>query len=212
MVYACFPILRMPLTEEQRARMEENRLKAIRKKEEAKTASNIASKKEQHQPKIDNPSSKPFPSSSTFYSNGSPAASSKPPSSSSSHKKVSPGVCVLVSPDRFVVRSDFHAAAVAAFKTVDSARYDAKERLWSFSVSDHARLAEAVRPLAPDFRLKQLPPWIVKVFGPRGERDRARSRAQLPAEIMDRVEPTLREGLMPFQREGVEFALKRDVS
>ncbi len=125
------------------------------------------------------------------------------------------GTCELVSPSRFVVRMKFHPGAVAAFKEVDSGRYDARARLWSFSVREHDRLQGRLSPLRPEFALEPLPRWVVDVFGAKGdaERERRRRRSASARSIMsDEMGETLREGLMPFQREGVEFALKRGVS
>ncbi len=102
----------------------------------------------------------------------------------------------------------FHDGAVAAFKTLSSAKYDAKERIWSFDLSEHGQLMRKVAALRPDFVLTGLPDWVVRSFGGRKV---AKTRGD-DDDLWDNVEPMLREGLMPFQREGVEFAYKRNVS
>ena len=79
-------------------------------------------------------------------------------------------------------------------------------------MADHSRLASSVAALRPDFVLEGLPRVVLDVFGERGEAERCRRRASLPREVMEQfVGEALRDGLMPFQKEGVEFALKRQV-
>ena len=103
----------MPLTEEERARIEANRRKAIEKRNKAGVAAKSGSSSNQpHQAANNVPQPKVAParsSSNSFYGHGG--------------RKLS-GVCSLSSAERFDVKIGYHEAVVAAVKALPSCRYE----------------------------------------------------------------------------------------
>lgn len=143
-------------------------------------------------------SNKPSQSSSSFY-----GTSTSSPSSGFSKPKVT-GKCVLLSRDRFTVELRFHEGSIGVFKSISSGRYNASDRTWSFHIDDHDELLKKLRPLLPDLSVEGLPKWIMETFSAK------KSTLKLVTEDEeDQVEPDLWQALMPFQREGVRYALKR---
>ena len=103
----------MPLTEEERARIEANRRKAIEKRNAGVAAKSGSSSNQPLQATNKVPQSKVAPiarqSSNSFYGH--------------SGRKVS-GVCSLSSAERFDVKIGYHEAVVAAVKALPSCRYE----------------------------------------------------------------------------------------
>ncbi len=144
----------MVLTEEQKARMEENRRKAMSKRSEKSVESKIppvVSSRLVPTAPTATPRPKPLPSFSASF----------PPSSSSSRKKIC-GHCRLVSVDRFEVKIGFHEGVVSALKSLKTASYSPKERVWSAGVEEHDELMRRVAGMRPDVMLEPLPRWIVR--------------------------------------------------
>ena len=108
----------MPLTEEERARIEANRRKAIEKRNKAGVAAKAKSGSGSNQPPLQATNNVPQPkvaaparqSSNSFYGHG-------------GGRKVS-GVCSLSSAERFDVKIGYHEAVVAAVKALPSCRYE----------------------------------------------------------------------------------------
>lgn len=93
------------------------------------------------------------------------------------------------------------------FKSLPSGAYNAQDRTWNFALSDHDRLMSQVQPLEPRVIIQPLPKWVIRTFSrPFSEEQEADLR-----ELSERLEPTLERGLMPFQKDGVAFALRRQV-
>ena len=54
---------------------------------------------------------------------------------------------VLLDKETFRVEMQYHPGAIAVFKTIQSGRYNATARTWSFALKDHNELARSLRPL-----------------------------------------------------------------
>ncbi|XP_054642861.1 SWI/SNF-related matrix-associated actin-dependent regulator of chromatin subfamily A-like protein 1 isoform X2 [Dunckerocampus dactyliophorus] len=115
------------------------------------------------------------------------------------------GQCTLVSPTKFEVDIGYHVDVIAAFKQMPTKTYDIKSRKWSFSLEDYRRLMELLGGIAA-VEVEPLPRAIVQAFSARFEGPQARS-LDVPVADLSHVDPLITSSLMPFQREGVNFAV-----
>ncbi|KAJ8385096.1 hypothetical protein AAFF_G00193170 [Aldrovandia affinis] len=117
------------------------------------------------------------------------------------------GRCVLLSRSQFEVDVGYHADVIALFKQMPSKSYDMKTRKWSFLLEDYKKLMDVVIGL-PLVEVEPLPRAVVQAFSPQFEKSRSRP-AQVPEADLSRVDLCLTHSLMPFQRDGVSFAVSR---
>ena len=119
----------------------------------------------------------------------------------------------------------YQSEVIGIFKQSKSGQYNAQDRNWHFKISEHDELLAKLKPLMVknialvlscfhdfyDFQQKinlgiePLPKWILETF--------SKFKLKLiPDEDINwcDIEPTLAECLMPFQRDGVMYALKRN--
>uniref|UniRef100_A0A8C8S1K4 SWI/SNF-related matrix-associated actin-dependent regulator of chromatin subfamily A-like protein 1 n=1 Tax=Pelusios castaneus TaxID=367368 RepID=A0A8C8S1K4_9SAUR len=118
------------------------------------------------------------------------------------------GKCVLLSRSRFEVDIGYSAEMIQAFKQMNSRNYDLKTRKWSFQLEDYPRLMEAALGL-PSVTLEALPRPVIEVFAPRFDQP-ALHVSDVPEADLSAVDSKLVMSLMPFQREGVNFAISRE--
>ncbi|XP_065357784.1 SWI/SNF-related matrix-associated actin-dependent regulator of chromatin subfamily A-like protein 1 [Calliphora vicina] len=106
----------------------------------------------------------------------------------------------MISPLRFEVQpSSYHVQLIEVFKSIPSKSYDANTRCWNFALTDYKLLQERINPLKPDIVIGVIPKTVLNL-------------CQRPAKTINRtclesIEPTLAEKLMPFQQDGVCFAI-----
>ncbi|XP_037345329.2 SWI/SNF-related matrix-associated actin-dependent regulator of chromatin subfamily A-like protein 1 [Pungitius pungitius] len=117
------------------------------------------------------------------------------------------GTCVMVSPARFEVDVGYHADVVAAFKQMPTKSYDMKTRKWSFSLGDYKRLLDLLSGIAA-VEVEPLPKAVVQAFSARFDGTEARS-LDVPEADLSAIDPSLTCSLMPFQRDGVNFAVSK---
>ncbi|KAM8856739.1 SWI/SNF-related matrix-associated actin-dependent regulator of chromatin subfamily A-like protein 1 isoform 1-T1 [Spinachia spinachia] len=117
------------------------------------------------------------------------------------------GMCVMVSPARFEVDIGYNADVVAAFKQMPTKSYDMKTRKWSFSLGDYKRLMDLLSGIAA-VEVEPLPKAVVQAFSARFDGTQARS-LDVPEADLSAVDPSLTCSLMPFQRDGVNFAISK---
>ena len=117
---------------------------------------------------------------------------------------------VLSDRETFKVEMAYHPGAIALFKTISSSRYNATERTWYFSLKDHNDLTRMMRQLQPEVQVDPLPRWVLETFGPNKRAFSNREDANLSInEDGPSVEPWLWDCLMPFQKDGVRYAINR---
>ncbi|KAJ3591822.1 hypothetical protein NHX12_006954 [Muraenolepis orangiensis] len=119
------------------------------------------------------------------------------------------GQCILVSPARFEVDIGYHVDLIAAFKQMPTKNYDMKTRKWSFALEDYRRLMEQLRGIAAAVEVEPLPRAVVQVFCDSFDGPQARP-LEVPEADLSAVEPSLTRSLMPFQRDGVNFAIFKE--
>ncbi|XP_034549236.1 SWI/SNF-related matrix-associated actin-dependent regulator of chromatin subfamily A-like protein 1 [Notolabrus celidotus] len=117
------------------------------------------------------------------------------------------GQCILVSHTKFEVDIGYHGEVIAAFKQMPTKTYDMKTRKWSFSLEDYKRLVDLLSGIAA-VEVEPLPRAIVQAFSARFDGTEARSLDVPEADLSD-IDPSLTRSLMPFQREGVNFAVSK---
>uniref|UniRef100_A0A8C4HM85 SWI/SNF-related matrix-associated actin-dependent regulator of chromatin subfamily A-like protein 1 n=1 Tax=Dicentrarchus labrax TaxID=13489 RepID=A0A8C4HM85_DICLA len=115
------------------------------------------------------------------------------------------GQCILVSQTKFEVDIGYHVDVIAAFKQMPTKSYDMKTRKWSFSLEDYKRLMDLLSGIAA-VEVEPLPRAIVQAFSARFDGTEARS-LDVPEADLSSIDPSLTRSLMPFQKEGVNFAV-----
>lgn len=117
------------------------------------------------------------------------------------------GQCTVVSRSKFEVDVGYHVDVIAAFKQMPSKSYDMKLRKWSFSFDDYKNLMELLGGIAA-VEVEPLPRAVIQAFSARFDGTEARS-LDVPEADLSGIDPTLTHSLMPFQREGVNFAVSK---
>nr|DBA19612.1 TPA: hypothetical protein GDO54_015415 [Pyxicephalus adspersus] len=138
---------------------------------------------------------------------------------------VTKGRCIKHGEDRFRVEVGYQAELIALFKTIPSKNYDPATKMWNFNLEDYTTLNTKTRKwnfLLEDYqklmeaihRIQQvevepLPRSVVQAFAAQFEKT-SLSRAEIPDVDLSSVDSKLVSSLMPFQREGVSFAISRE--
>ncbi|KAG9477570.1 hypothetical protein GDO78_002780 [Eleutherodactylus coqui] len=118
------------------------------------------------------------------------------------------GKCVLVSRSRFEVDIGYHVEIIGLFKQMSSRNYDMKTRKWSFLLEDYQKLMEASLRL-PQVEVEPLPRPVIQAFASQFEKT-SLNRPEVPDVDLSAVDSKLVSSLMPFQRDGVNFAIFRE--
>ncbi|KAM4025004.1 SWI/SNF-related matrix-associated actin-dependent regulator of chromatin subfamily A-like protein 1 [Anomaloglossus baeobatrachus] len=118
------------------------------------------------------------------------------------------GKCLLVSRSRFEVDIGYHLEVIALFKQMNSRNYDMKTRKWSFLLEDYQPLMEALLRIQ-QAEVEPLPRPVLQAFASQFDKTSV-SRPEVPDVDLSVVESKLESSLMPFQREGVSFAISRE--
>ncbi|XP_030065572.1 SNF2 related chromatin remodeling annealing helicase 1 isoform X2 [Microcaecilia unicolor] len=118
------------------------------------------------------------------------------------------GRCVLISRSRFEVDIGYHPDCIGAFKQMGSRNYDMKTRKWSFLLEDYQRLSEALHSF-PSLEVEPLPKAVIQTLVSQFEKT-STDPASVPEAELSMVDSKLVNNLMPFQREGVNFAVSRE--
>ncbi|XP_013816257.2 SWI/SNF-related matrix-associated actin-dependent regulator of chromatin subfamily A-like protein 1 isoform X1 [Apteryx mantelli] len=118
------------------------------------------------------------------------------------------GKCVLISRFRFEVDIGYSAEVIGVFKQMNSRNYDMKTRKWSFLLEDYPKLMEAVQSLV-SVEVEPLPKAVIQTFATQIERFTSQM-VDFPDADLSVVDSKIVTSLMPFQREGVNFAILRN--
>ncbi|NWW73380.1 SMAL1 protein, partial [Climacteris rufus] len=117
------------------------------------------------------------------------------------------GKCVLVSRLRFEVDIGYSAEVIGVFKQMDSRNYDMNTRKWNFLLQDYPKLMEVLLSLV-SVEVEPLPEAVIKTFA--AQLQRSPSQTDIPDADLSVVDSKIVTSLMPFQREGVNFAIFRN--
>ncbi|XP_041057134.1 SWI/SNF-related matrix-associated actin-dependent regulator of chromatin subfamily A-like protein 1 isoform X3 [Carcharodon carcharias] len=151
--------------------------------------------------------------------------SSSAGSSVSNWRNNSRGCCVKHSEGRFRVEIGFNAELLLIFKTIPSRNFDMATKMWNFSLDDYSNLNMKTRKwsfLLEDYKelfdalsrisavqIEPFPRGVLEVFLPQFEKSYLEP-LEIPEADLLSVDSKLVHSLMPFQREGVNFAISRD--
>ncbi|NWR23034.1 SMAL1 protein, partial [Emberiza fucata] len=116
------------------------------------------------------------------------------------------GKCVLISRLRFEVDIGYSAEVIAVFKKMDSRNYDMNTRKWNFLLEDYPKLMQMLLSLV-SVEVEPLPEAVIKTFA--AQLQRSPSLTDIPDADLSGVDSRIVTSLMPFQREGVNFAISR---
>ncbi|NWI83456.1 SMAL1 protein, partial [Dryoscopus gambensis] len=117
------------------------------------------------------------------------------------------GKCVLISRSRFEVDIGYSVEVIGVFKQMDSRNYDMNTRKWNFLLEDYPKLMEVLLSLV-SVEVEPLPEAVIKTFA--AHLQRSPSQTDIPDADLSVVDSKIVTSLMPFQREGVNFAISRN--
>ncbi|XP_064647797.1 SWI/SNF-related matrix-associated actin-dependent regulator of chromatin subfamily A-like protein 1 [Lineus longissimus] len=116
------------------------------------------------------------------------------------------GTCCLISRERFEVNILYHPAVIEIFKSMPTRCYDATSKHWTFKLGDYYSLTEKLRRV-DGVTVEALPAMVRAVFST--QLGGKYPPVHIPVADLSNVEESLVQTLMPFQREGVSFAISR---
>ncbi|NXU47291.1 SMAL1 protein, partial [Turnix velox] len=117
------------------------------------------------------------------------------------------GKCMLISRSRFEVDIGYSAEVIGVFKQMDSRNYDMNTRKWNFLLEDYPKLMKVLLDL-PSVEVEPLPEAVITTFA--AQIQRSTSETDIPDADISVVDSELVTSLMPFQREGVNFAISKN--
>uniref|UniRef100_A0A663DV06 SWI/SNF-related matrix-associated actin-dependent regulator of chromatin subfamily A-like protein 1 n=1 Tax=Aquila chrysaetos chrysaetos TaxID=223781 RepID=A0A663DV06_AQUCH len=117
------------------------------------------------------------------------------------------GKCVLISRLRFEVDIGYSAEVIGVFRQMDSRNYDMNTRKWNFLLEDYPKLMEVLQSLV-SVEVEPLPEAVIQTFA--AQIQRSTSQIDVPDADLSVVDSKIVTSLMPFQREGVNFAILRN--
>ncbi|NXI73696.1 SMAL1 protein, partial [Anseranas semipalmata] len=118
------------------------------------------------------------------------------------------GKCVLISRSRFEVDIGYSAEVIGAFKQMNSRNYDVKTRKWNFLLEDYPKLMKMFQSLA-SVEIEPLPETVIQTFAAQIQSSTSQAM-DFPDADLSVVDSKIVTSLMPFQREGVNFAILRN--
>ncbi|XP_043934163.1 SWI/SNF-related matrix-associated actin-dependent regulator of chromatin subfamily A-like protein 1 [Protopterus annectens] len=118
------------------------------------------------------------------------------------------GKCVLISRSRFEVDIGYNAGIIGIFKQQNTWNYDMKTRKWNFLLEDYKSLMESVSKIET-LELEPLPRAVIQAFATQFEKTQSK-QTNIPDANLSEVDPEIVQNLMPFQREGVNFAVSKE--
>ncbi|XP_021921060.1 SWI/SNF-related matrix-associated actin-dependent regulator of chromatin subfamily A-like protein 1 isoform X2 [Zootermopsis nevadensis] len=115
------------------------------------------------------------------------------------------GNCQLISKERFTVTVPYHEQLIDIFNSIDSRNYDPAEKTWNFTLEDYNIFMRKLQCLKGAVSVTGLPDYVLKTF---------RKSSHEPENFKDvdlsRIDVTLLNSLMPFQREGICFGISKN--
>ncbi|XP_031446435.1 SWI/SNF-related matrix-associated actin-dependent regulator of chromatin subfamily A-like protein 1 isoform X2 [Phasianus colchicus] len=115
------------------------------------------------------------------------------------------GKCVLISRSRFEVDIGYSAEVVGVFKQMNSRNYDMKTRKWNFLLEDYPKLMKVFQNLV-SVEVEPLPGTVIQAFAAQIQSSTSQ-KMDFPDADLSVVDSKIVTSLMPFQREGVNFAV-----
>jgi SWI/SNF-related matrix-associated actin-dependent regulator 1 of chromatin subfamily A len=115
------------------------------------------------------------------------------------------GNCQLLSKERFIVIVPYQEQLIEIFKSIDSKVYNPQDRTWSFALEDYHVFMKKLQCLKGSVSVSGLPDYVLKTFlNPAYEHEDCRDVD------LSRIDKSLLDSLMPFQREGICFGISKN--
>ncbi|XP_064401335.1 SWI/SNF-related matrix-associated actin-dependent regulator of chromatin subfamily A-like protein 1 isoform X1 [Halichondria panicea] len=120
-------------------------------------------------------------------------------------------VCI-VSRTRLEVKVQYDHDLIEIFKKMPTRAYNTKTSLWSFGIEDYNSLVKAIQSSCKHVELDLIPRPVVNLFLSQLQAQSHSIQAKSHSSVIDwsRIETKLSTALMEFQKEGVEYSIKRD--
>ncbi|XP_072324452.1 SWI/SNF-related matrix-associated actin-dependent regulator of chromatin subfamily A-like protein 1 isoform X3 [Scyliorhinus torazame] len=113
----------------------------------------------------------------------------------------------LLSRTRCDVEIGYHEEVLKVFKQAESRHYNMKTRKWSFLLEDYRQLFGALSRITA-VQIEPFPRGVLEIFLSQFEKS-CPEPPEIPEADLSSVDSKLVHSLMPFQREGVNFAISR---
>ncbi|XP_038646256.1 SWI/SNF-related matrix-associated actin-dependent regulator of chromatin subfamily A-like protein 1 [Scyliorhinus canicula] len=113
----------------------------------------------------------------------------------------------LLSRSRCEVEIGYHEEVLKVFKQAESRHYNMKTRKWSFLLEDYRELFDALSRITA-VQIEPFPRGVLEIFQSQFEKS-CPEPPEIPEADLSSVDSKLVDSLMPFQREGVNFAISR---
>ncbi|KAH8327819.1 hypothetical protein KR067_000830 [Drosophila pandora] len=106
----------------------------------------------------------------------------------------------MISTHRFAVHTTgYHEKLIAVFKNMPTRSYDNNTRIWSFDLKDYQSLQTHTADLKPYVHMNSIPKKVIDLC--------QKPPMALDKSVLASIEPKLADKLMPFQQDGVCFAI-----
>ncbi|XP_071966127.1 SWI/SNF-related matrix-associated actin-dependent regulator of chromatin subfamily A-like protein 1 isoform X2 [Antedon mediterranea] len=115
--------------------------------------------------------------------------------------------CVLFSRTSFSVDVSFNQKLIDIFKQMPTKNYNAVTKVWTFHLSDYGQFCKAVNSAGMQNDIEPLPKAVLSTF--RQQRHGINKPKTVPEVNLNSVDSELVEALIPFQRDGVGYAIER---
>ncbi|XP_032859804.2 SWI/SNF-related matrix-associated actin-dependent regulator of chromatin subfamily A-like protein 1 isoform X2 [Tyto alba] len=117
------------------------------------------------------------------------------------------GKCVLISRLRFEVDIGYSLEVIEVFKQMHSRNYDMNTKKWNFLLEDYPKLMQVLQSLV-SVEVEPLPEAVIQTFA--AQIQTSTPQTDIPDADLSVVDSKIVTSLMPFQREGVNFAVLRN--
>ncbi|KFZ66160.1 SWI/SNF-related matrix-associated actin-dependent regulator of chromatin subfamily A-like 1, partial [Antrostomus carolinensis] len=118
------------------------------------------------------------------------------------------GKCVLISRMRFEVDIGYSAEVIGVFKQMDSRYYAERSVSWELFVEVNVSLPMEVLHSLVSVEVEPLPEAVIQTFA--AQIEKSTLQTDIPDADLSVVDSKIVTSLMPFQREGVNFAILRN--
>ncbi|XP_017095746.3 SWI/SNF-related matrix-associated actin-dependent regulator of chromatin subfamily A-like protein 1 [Drosophila bipectinata] len=106
----------------------------------------------------------------------------------------------MISTHRFAVHTTgYHEQLIAVFKNMPTRSYDNNTRIWTFDLKDYQTLLKHTADLKPYVHMNSIPKKVIDLC--------QKPPTALDKSVLASIEPKLADKLMPFQQDGVCFAI-----
>ncbi|XP_034945253.1 SWI/SNF-related matrix-associated actin-dependent regulator of chromatin subfamily A-like protein 1 isoform X2 [Chelonus insularis] len=115
------------------------------------------------------------------------------------------GTCYMISESRFEINVPFYQPLIDFIKKYPSRSYNAQTKLWSFSITEYEKIMTEIKSNISNVSLVGIPNFVIKTFLKQKSSDSKDQEIDFSC-----IDKTLTNILMPFQKEGISYAIKKN--